>query len=100
MKGITVNRRRIRGLLQRGARYKYSFALEKPSSTTAGSHHFVSGEPSAMGSSRRGGHPELQLRLVHRLLALASLLLLASGEVIFEERFEGESDSAQFLSSV
>jgi hypothetical protein len=42
-----------------------------------------------MGSSRRGGRPELQLRLVHRLLALASLLLLASGEVIFEERFEG-----------
>jgi hypothetical protein len=53
-----------------------------------------------MGSSRRGGHPELQLRLVHRLLALASLLLLASGEVIFEERFEGKSDSAQFPSSV
>jgi hypothetical protein len=36
-----------------------------------------------MGSSRRDGR--LELRLVHRLLALASLLLLASGEVIFEE---------------
>ena len=42
-----------------------------------------------MGRSRRGGHPELKLPLLHRLLAIASLLLLASGEVIFEERFEG-----------
>uniref|UniRef100_A0ACD5WHV2 Uncharacterized protein n=1 Tax=Avena sativa TaxID=4498 RepID=A0ACD5WHV2_AVESA len=37
-----------------------------------------------MGTSRPGGHQQLQLRL----LALASLLLLASAEVIFEERFE------------
>lgn len=34
-----------------------------------------------MGSRGRGG--------LHRLLVLSSLLLLASGEVFFEERFEG-----------
>lgn len=37
-----------------------------------------------MGSRSRGHH-----QLLRRLLALSSLLLLASGEVIFEERFEG-----------
>jgi hypothetical protein len=35
-----------------------------------------------MGTRRGGG-------VLHGLLALSSLLLLASGEIIFEERFEG-----------
>lgn len=39
----------------------------------------------AMGTGRGGGGGGV----IHRLLALSSLLLLASGEVIFEERFEG-----------
>uniref|UniRef100_A0A0D9YIK9 Calreticulin n=1 Tax=Oryza glumipatula TaxID=40148 RepID=A0A0D9YIK9_9ORYZ len=44
----------------------------------------LSGEPPAMGSRSGGGH-----RLLLRFIALSSLLLIAAGEVIFEERFEG-----------
>jgi hypothetical protein len=45
-----------------------------------------SGEPPAMGSRSGGRH-----RLFLRFIALSSLLLIAAGEVIFEERFEGNN---------
>jgi hypothetical protein len=96
-KGSIVNKHRIRGPVQRVARYKYSLGTAK---AAAAARLGATTSSPAMGSSRRDGR--LELRLVHRLLALASLLLLASGEVIFEERFEGTSLTAsdQFPASV
>jgi hypothetical protein len=87
-----VNKTNIQGHFDPRAHYKYSPLVQQLARNSSSSSEAPLPVPAsfpAMGPRRSGGGG-----LRGRLLVLSSLLLLASGEVFFEERFEGIAASS------